>query len=122
MASLRRDCLRTMAEATDYRTWHDAALELDRFEGLEEWRQDEISPHYDFELIRARRERLRQRRQQQDVKAARRQPLSARDRHRLRDDDVGAERQVRAMCFDRASRQDGDGTICRQLAHGLPRQ
>ncbi len=68
MASLRRDCLRTMAGATDYRTWHDAALELDRWEGLEEWRQDEISPHYDFELIRARRERLRQRRQQQDVK------------------------------------------------------
>ena len=68
MASLRRDCLRTMAGATDYRTWYEAALELDRYEGLEEWRQDEISPFYDFELIRARRERLRQRRQQQDVK------------------------------------------------------
>lgn len=68
MASLRRDCLKTMAEATDYGTWHEAAAQLDRWEGLEEWRQDEISPHYDFELIRARRERLRERRQQQDVK------------------------------------------------------
>lgn len=68
MASLRRECLRTMAQATDYQTWYDAALELDRWEGLEEWRQDEISVDYDFELIRARRERLRQRRQQQDVK------------------------------------------------------
>ncbi len=68
MASLRRECLRTMAQATDYQTWFDAALELDRWEGLEDWRQDEISVDYDFELIRARRERLHQRRQQQDVK------------------------------------------------------
>lgn len=67
MASVRRKCERAMANARDYQTWYEAALELDRYDGLEDWRQDDLSRDYDCELVRARVERLRRRRGQDDI-------------------------------------------------------
>jgi NTE family protein len=57
-----------MDHATDYRTWHAAAEELDRREGLEEWKQDETSDDYDWRLIRSRLRQLKQYRAEKDVK------------------------------------------------------
>lgn len=67
MASRRKEQQRAMSRATSYQAWYEAALELDRDEGLEDWRHDDLSHDYDCELIRARLERLRHKRSQEDV-------------------------------------------------------
>ena len=59
MPSVATECKQAMAQARDYRTWHDAAEELDRWEGMETWREDEVSPDYDYPLIRERLQTLR---------------------------------------------------------------
>ncbi|MGH8506450.1 MAG: DUF3336 domain-containing protein [Stenotrophobium sp.] len=55
-----RECLSQMKHATDYRSWHDAAQELDRHRGLDEWKDDETSDDYDWRLIRSRLRQIRQ--------------------------------------------------------------
>lgn len=49
-----------MLHAADYKTWSEAAGELDRLEGLDEWKQDEASDDYDWRLIRSRLRQIRQ--------------------------------------------------------------
>ncbi|HUR41338.1 MAG TPA: DUF3336 domain-containing protein [Verrucomicrobiae bacterium] len=68
MDRIARECQYAMEHATDYRTWHAAAEELDRREGLDEWKQDETSDDYDWRLIRSRLRQLRQFRAEKDVK------------------------------------------------------
>lgn len=68
MDRIARECQYAMDHATDYRTWHSAAEELDRREGLDEWKQDETSDLYDWRLIRSRLRQLRQYRTDKDVK------------------------------------------------------
>ena len=53
----------TMLHAVDYKTWRDAAAELDRIEGLDEWKHEEASDDYDWRLIRSRLRQIRQLRQ-----------------------------------------------------------
>jgi TAG lipase/steryl ester hydrolase/phospholipase A2/LPA acyltransferase len=65
---IARECQYAMEHATDYRTWHSAADELDRREGLDEWKQDETSDLYDWRLIRSRLRQLRQYRTDKDIK------------------------------------------------------
>jgi TAG lipase / steryl ester hydrolase / phospholipase A2 / LPA acyltransferase len=65
---IARECQYAMDHATDYRTWHSAAEELDRREGLDEWKQDETSDLYDWRLIRSRLRQLRQYRADKDTK------------------------------------------------------
>src|SRR5258705_4168955 len=65
---IARECQYAMDHATDYRTWHAAAEELDRREGIDEWKQDETSDDYDWRLIRSRLRQLRQYRAEKDVK------------------------------------------------------
>lgn len=65
---IARECQYAMEHATDYRTWHAAAEELDRSEGLDEWKQDETSDDYDWRLIRSRLRQLRQYRAEKDAK------------------------------------------------------
>src|SRR5688572_29885154 len=67
MSSVATECKRAMAEARDYRTWRDAAEELDRWEGMETWREDETSPDYDYPLIRERLQALRKYRNDDSV-------------------------------------------------------
>ncbi len=57
-----------MDHATDYKAWSEAAAALDSREGLDEWKQDEISDDYDWRLIRSRLRQLKQYRADKDVK------------------------------------------------------
>ena len=68
MDRIARECQYAMDHATDYRSWHSAAEELDRREGLDEWKQDEVSDLYDWRLIRSRLRQLRQYRTDKDTK------------------------------------------------------
>lgn len=67
MSSIATELKRAMANARDYQTWFDAAQELDRWEGMETWREDEVSPDYDYPLIRERLQTLRKYRNRDDV-------------------------------------------------------
>ncbi|MGH8460279.1 MAG: DUF3336 domain-containing protein [Stenotrophobium sp.] len=60
MDRITRECLSQMKHATDYQGWHEAAQELDRHHGLDEWRDDETSEDYDWRLIRSRLRQIRQ--------------------------------------------------------------
>ena len=60
MDRLTRELERDLRHAVDYRGWHDAAEELDRRTGLEEWKEDETSDDYDWRLIRSRLRQIRQ--------------------------------------------------------------
>ena len=48
-----------MHRASDYKTWSEAALELDRLDGLDDWKAEEASDHYDWRLIRSRLRQIR---------------------------------------------------------------
>src|SRR5690606_32355032 len=69
-----------------------------------------------------RRRGIGERREEEDVVPARREALGAGARHRLGDDDVGRERQVRAMGLHGADREHGHGPLAREAARLLPRQ
>ena len=56
-----------MAHATDYATWSSAAEELDRLEGLDDWKNEETSDEYDWRLVRSRLRNIRQYRAAADV-------------------------------------------------------
>ncbi|MBI5510854.1 MAG: DUF3336 domain-containing protein [Deltaproteobacteria bacterium] len=55
----RKDHERDLANARTYAEWMAAATELDRSEGKDDWRDDDRSPHYDFELLDNRLAELR---------------------------------------------------------------
>ncbi|KAI9103145.1 acyl transferase/acyl hydrolase/lysophospholipase [Phlyctochytrium arcticum] len=60
---LRRD-LRTyykhlMGVATDYDQWAAAGAMLDKLTGMDAWKLDPVSPHYDYELVQDRLAQLR---------------------------------------------------------------
>jgi TAG lipase / steryl ester hydrolase / phospholipase A2 / LPA acyltransferase len=61
-------CQQAMDHAVDYADWREAAEELDRRNGLDEWKDDEISDDYDWRLIRSRLRQLRQFRAERDVR------------------------------------------------------
>ncbi len=56
----RTECIRDMRHATDYRSWFQAAAELDRLEGGEDWKSSDDSELYDWRLIRSRLRQIRQ--------------------------------------------------------------
>lgn len=58
-----------MHHAGNYATWHEAAQELDRYEGLETWREEDESSLYDYPLIRRRLTKLRNFRKNDDIAA-----------------------------------------------------
>jgi TAG lipase/steryl ester hydrolase/phospholipase A2/LPA acyltransferase len=59
----QRELHKEMKHAAEYRAWFEAATELDRREGLEEWKEEESSNDYDWRLIRSRLRQIRQYRQ-----------------------------------------------------------
>src|ERR1043166_2864351 len=65
---ITREYHQAMAHATDYQTWLGAAEELDLRDGLEEWKDDEISEDYDWRLIRSRLRQIRQYRAAKDIR------------------------------------------------------
>lgn len=60
--------LRDLEQATTYAEWRAAALELDRLEGAEAWKQDETSDDYDHLLIRERLAEMRELRRSGEVR------------------------------------------------------
>jgi TAG lipase / steryl ester hydrolase / phospholipase A2 / LPA acyltransferase len=66
---IARECELAMRNAQDYKTWREAAAELDHREGLDEWKADDSSDDYDWRLIRARLRQLRKHRADGDVVA-----------------------------------------------------
>jgi NTE family protein len=48
-----------MDRATDYASWRERALELDALRGLDRWKADPVSPHYEHKLIQQRLLNLR---------------------------------------------------------------
>lgn len=55
-----------MAQARDYSTWRDAALELDYLEGNVEWKESYVSSLYNYELIYDRLMEIRSAHQRRD--------------------------------------------------------
>ena len=60
--------LKDLDQAQDYSSWREIALELDRLEGGEAWKQDEMSEDYDYLLIRERLARMRELRRAGNVR------------------------------------------------------
>ncbi len=60
--------MRDLANADDYRSWREIALELDQLEGGDAWKQDETSDDYDYLLIKERIEQMRRLRKRGDVR------------------------------------------------------
>jgi predicted acylesterase/phospholipase RssA len=61
-------CLRELENASDYASWREIALELDRLEGADAWKQDEISKDYDYLLLKERLRMMRKLRRSGDVR------------------------------------------------------
>lgn len=55
-----RAAQKALAHATDYKTWRDVAIELDRLEGADAWKAEDQSDDYDWRLIRSRLRLIRQ--------------------------------------------------------------
>lgn len=58
-----------MEHASTFEEWTEAAAQLDRLKGHEEWKMDPVSPDYDFELIQTRLEQFRVAREMGDLDA-----------------------------------------------------
>jgi len=56
-----------MLHASTYEEWKGAALEFDRISGMDDWKEDDASPYYDYPLIRYRFNDLREARQKGDT-------------------------------------------------------
>lgn len=60
-------CRQAMRHAGDFATWRDAALAFDEASGREDWKHEDESPDYDWQLIRDRLAQIRQYRQTRQV-------------------------------------------------------
>lgn len=67
MDRITRECENEMKHAVEYRSWQQAAEELDKRDGLEEWKDNETSDDYDWRLIRSRLRQIRQYRHDNDI-------------------------------------------------------
>lgn len=63
MDRIARELKRELQNAVDYRSWREAAGELDSRTGLNDWKEDDTSDHYDWRLIRSRLRQIRQMRE-----------------------------------------------------------
>ncbi|HVT35534.1 MAG TPA: DUF3336 domain-containing protein [Nevskiaceae bacterium] len=59
---------RELDQAADYATWKEIALELDRLEGADAWKQDDTSDDFDHLLIKERLAQMRALRTRGDVR------------------------------------------------------
>lgn len=60
----KRELNRQQVAASDYDTWHEVSSELEKLEGIDEWREADESPDYDYALIRSRLAEFRRLRRQ----------------------------------------------------------
>ncbi len=61
------ECRLAMRHAKDFATWRDAARAFDEASGLEDWKHEDESPEYDWQLIRSRLAQIRQYRETRQV-------------------------------------------------------
>ena len=59
---------RDLEQATSYAEWREIATALDRLEGADAWKQDEMSDDYDYLLIKERLNTLRELRKSGEVR------------------------------------------------------
>ena len=64
MKRAEREARQALEQAQTYAQWHQAAVELDRLDGADAWRQDDVGEHYDWQLLRSKRDKLRDFREQ----------------------------------------------------------
>eukprot|EP01035_Chromulina_nebulosa_P067688 gene67688-92711_t len=64
IASRQKD----LDQAANYAEWQEIATELDRLEGADAWKQDEMSDDYDYLLIKERLNTLRELRKSGEVR------------------------------------------------------
>ena len=57
---------KALNSASNYQEWFEAATELDRLEGMDEWRANNESEDYDFRLIASRTKLIRRLRRRKD--------------------------------------------------------
>lgn len=62
-----RECRLAMRHATDHGTWRDAALAFDEATGRTDWKHEDESPDYDWQLIRTRLTQIRQYRETRQI-------------------------------------------------------
>jgi len=62
-----RQSEKALAEATSYAEWYEAALELDRHEGRDKWREELESDDYDYRLLSSRVRVLKKLRRNHDA-------------------------------------------------------
>jgi len=67
MSRAFRESEKALATATSYAEWYGAALELDRYEGRDKWREQLESDDYDYRLLASRVTVLKKLRRKQDV-------------------------------------------------------
>ncbi|MES2662557.1 MAG: DUF3336 domain-containing protein [Pseudomonadota bacterium] len=67
MKKLYHSVQQAMDHAKDYSEWRAAATEHDRLSGMQEWKEDDASPYYDYPMIRYRLNELKEARHRQDV-------------------------------------------------------
>lgn len=67
MNSKIRECRLAMRHAGSYASWREAALAFDAASGLEDWKHQDESDDYDWQLIRSRLAQIRQYRQTQQI-------------------------------------------------------
>lgn len=60
----KKELRRALKAATDYDTWYETAEALELLEGVDEWREADESPDYDYALIRTRLAEFRRLRRQ----------------------------------------------------------
>jgi predicted acylesterase/phospholipase RssA len=62
-----RESEKALAKATSYAEWYEAALELDRHEGRDKWREEFESEDYDYRLLASRITVLKKLRRSRDA-------------------------------------------------------
>jgi TAG lipase/steryl ester hydrolase/phospholipase A2/LPA acyltransferase len=67
MSRTFRECEKALAAATSYAEWYQAALELDRHEGRDKWREEIESDDYDYRLLSSRVRVLKKLRRKSDI-------------------------------------------------------
>ena len=67
MDRISREYQRELHNASDYKHWREAAEALDQREGLDDWKQDDVSDDFDWRLIRSRLRQIKQYRAEGDI-------------------------------------------------------
>ncbi len=66
MEKIQKELMTALRTAQNYQEWKEAAVELDRIEGADAWKNEDASDDYDWRLIRSRIRQINQYREAKD--------------------------------------------------------